>query len=60
MTLFALLTTVFAAMAVAALAGWSYRRVHRDGGPRHTALPRHQDEWSSEWPTHPYGRHPIA
>lgn len=43
------------AVAIAA-AVYAARWTGSDGGPRHDPLPRAEDDWSSNLPTHPYAR----
>ncbi|NEE02557.1 hypothetical protein [Phytoactinopolyspora halotolerans] len=43
---------VLLALLIVALA-WLIRQARNDGGPR-PAPRRHQDEWSSDLPSHPY------
>lgn len=43
------------AIAVVVVAGAALRRwVTNDGGPRPEPLPRYEDDWSADLPTHPY------
>jgi hypothetical protein len=47
-------------LGIAASIVWLAVRTRDDEGPQHTPPPRHQDDWSTELPSHPYSERPIA
>lgn len=52
--LLAIATTIV--VAGAALRHW----VTNDGGPRPEPLPRYEDDWSADLPTHPYATGSVS